>query len=358
MRRGDEALPDATLLSVNVPAGPIARLPADLPRPARLSRSGRGAPGPARPRVLLDRRPRGDATDVPGSDCRAVRDGLVSVTPLGLDLTHTRAPRRAREWQVGKFVHDAVERAKKLAHGRAAGSGDGEAREFVEARRRDGDRAARARGIRDPRVLRRWARCRATVRRRRCATGLRRHARCRSASGRPSRSRTWWRARPSWPSLARRSRARGGRRLRLPDGGARASLRGGLRRRDRPGARGPRARRWRALGLRNVEVARRSTARRLGEHAPYDVIIVSAGAPRVPPLLVDQLADGGRLVIPVGPPQEQTLALVRRHGDQYETTYDTRCRYVDLLGRFGVGGGRRPLSVTARPASTRLYCAT
>jgi protein-L-isoaspartate(D-aspartate) O-methyltransferase len=74
-------------------------------------------------------------------------------------------------------------------------------------------------------------------------------------------------------------------------------------------------------------------------HAPYDVIIVSAGAPRVPPLLAGELADGGRLVIPLGRPEEQTLALVRRHGDEFTTFYDTRCRYVDLLGRFGVGGG-------------------
>jgi protein-L-isoaspartate(D-aspartate) O-methyltransferase len=74
-------------------------------------------------------------------------------------------------------------------------------------------------------------------------------------------------------------------------------------------------------------------------HAPYDVIIVSAGAPRVPPLLAGELADGGRLVIPLGGPEEQTLALVRRQGDEFTTSYDTRCRYVDLLGRFGVGGG-------------------
>ena len=58
----------------------------------------------------------------------------------------------------------------------------------------------------------------------------------------------------------------------------------------------------------------------------------------MPPLLVDQLADGGRLVIPVGPTQEQELAVVSRHGDGYDVVYDTRCRYVDLMGRFGVGG--------------------
>jgi protein-L-isoaspartate(D-aspartate) O-methyltransferase len=76
------------------------------------------------------------------------------------------------------------------------------------------------------------------------------------------------------------------------------------------------------------------------EHAPYDVIIVSAGAPRIPAMLVGELADEGRLVIPVGPPEEQELAVVRRQGDHYVTSYDTRCRYVDLQGRFGVGGGQ------------------
>jgi protein-L-isoaspartate(D-aspartate) O-methyltransferase len=76
------------------------------------------------------------------------------------------------------------------------------------------------------------------------------------------------------------------------------------------------------------------------EHAPYDVIIVSAGAPRIPTMLVGELADGGRLVIPVGGPEEQELAVVRRRGDHYATSYDTRCRYVDLQGRFGVGSGQ------------------
>ncbi len=74
-------------------------------------------------------------------------------------------------------------------------------------------------------------------------------------------------------------------------------------------------------------------------HAPYDLIIVSAGAPRVPAMLADQLADGGRLVIPIGGNDDQVLALIQRSGDEFTTSYDTRCRYVDLLGRFGVGGG-------------------
>jgi len=93
-------------------------------------------------------------------------------------------------------------------------------------------------------------------------------------------------------------------------------------------------------GYRNVIVESFDGSGGWPEHAPYDVIIVSAGAPRIPAMLVSELADGGRLVIPVGGPDEQELAVVRRQGDHYVTSYDTRCRYVDLQGRFGVGGGQ------------------
>jgi protein-L-isoaspartate(D-aspartate) O-methyltransferase len=93
-----------------------------------------------------------------------------------------------------------------------------------------------------------------------------------------------------------------------------------------------------ALGVRNALVEAFDGGAGWPDHAPYDAIIVSAAAPRIPPLLLDQLADGGRLVIPVGPQEEQTLAVVRRAGDRYDVTDDTRCRYVDLLGRWGVGG--------------------
>ena len=54
------------------------------------------------------------------------------------------------------------------------------------------------------------------------------------------------------------------------------------------------------LGVHNVTVDSFDGSGGWPEHAPYDVIIVSAGAPRIPPLLVAELADGGRLVIPVG----------------------------------------------------------
>ena len=115
----------------------------------------------------------------------------------------------------------------------------------------------------------------------------------------------------------------------------------GVRRRDRPRAGGtrPPGSGGGGDGYDNVTVDSFDGSGGWPEHAPYDVIIVSAGAPRIPALMVSELADGGRLVIPVGGPDEQELAVVRREGDHYVTAYDTRCRYVDLQGRFGVGGG-------------------
>jgi protein-L-isoaspartate(D-aspartate) O-methyltransferase len=94
----------------------------------------------------------------------------------------------------------------------------------------------------------------------------------------------------------------------------------------------------RTLGYGNVVVGAFDGSGGWPEHAPYDVIIVSAGAPRIPAMLLDQLADGGRLVVPVGDAENQVLTQVRRHGSDYLTVQDTRCRYVDLVGRYGVGG--------------------
>lgn len=70
-------------------------------------------------------------------------------------------------------------------------------------------------------------------------------------------------------------------------------------------------------------------------YAPYDAILVSAGGPEVPQPLLDQLAEGGRMLVPVGTREAQRLVLLRRRGDQYTQEEVRDCTFVPLLGRFG-----------------------
>jgi protein-L-isoaspartate O-methyltransferase len=88
----------------------------------------------------------------------------------------------------------------------------------------------------------------------------------------------------------------------------------------------------RATGL--SEAAERSRASGWGE-APWPRIIVAAAAPEVPEGLLAQLADGGRLVIPVGGRREQTLVLVERDGPHLRTTRHGACVFVPLIGEGG-----------------------
>ena len=67
------------------------------------------------------------------------------------------------------------------------------------------------------------------------------------------------------------------------------------------------------LGFNNVEVLVGDGSHGLPEHAPFDAIVVSAAAPQIPPPLFEQLREGGRMVIPVGPAHAQELQLVRKH---------------------------------------------
>lgn len=84
-----------------------------------------------------------------------------------------------------------------------------------------------------------------------------------------------------------------------------------------------------------VEVECRDGSRGWAERAPFDAILVAAGAPTVPGPLREQLAEGGRLVIPVGGREVQTLVRIIRHGDDFEELEDTPCRFVDLRGAYG-----------------------
>jgi protein-L-isoaspartate(D-aspartate) O-methyltransferase len=71
------------------------------------------------------------------------------------------------------------------------------------------------------------------------------------------------------------------------------------------------------------------------EYAPYDAILVSAGGPTVPQALVEQLADGGRMLVPVGSKEEQTLTLVMKRAAGVETKNLGPVRFVPLFGTQG-----------------------
>ncbi len=92
------------------------------------------------------------------------------------------------------------------------------------------------------------------------------------------------------------------------------------------------------LGYRNVTVLSGDGTLGRSEHAPYDGILVTAGAPEVPTPLVAQLAPGGRLVVPVGGRDVQALVRVTaplEPGGGAVTERFTGCRFVPLVGRFG-----------------------
>jgi len=89
------------------------------------------------------------------------------------------------------------------------------------------------------------------------------------------------------------------------------------------------------LGYSNVTVVHGDGSQGLPEAAPFDAIVVSAAAPRLPQSLMDQLRDGGRLVIPVGSGFTQELQLVRKIGDSNTVLYLDGVRFVPLIGQEG-----------------------
>jgi protein-L-isoaspartate(D-aspartate) O-methyltransferase len=94
-----------------------------------------------------------------------------------------------------------------------------------------------------------------------------------------------------------------------------------------------------AMGLKNVALLVGDGTIGWRKYQPFDVIVVSAASPSIPPALVDQLADGGRMLIPVGSRTSQELVLVRRDvSGLSEEVVKGDCTFVPLLGRFAWRG--------------------
>jgi protein-L-isoaspartate(D-aspartate) O-methyltransferase len=90
-----------------------------------------------------------------------------------------------------------------------------------------------------------------------------------------------------------------------------------------------------ASGIRNVTVLVGDGTLGWRPFAPYDAILVSAASPDIPTPLVEQLAPGARMVIPLGDRDAQTLTLVERSGDSVRTSTIGDVRFVPLVGEFG-----------------------
>lgn len=92
---------------------------------------------------------------------------------------------------------------------------------------------------------------------------------------------------------------------------------------------------FRDLGIRNVSTLLGDGTVGWRDYAPYDAILVSAGGPTIPNPLLEQLGEGGRLLIPVGDKEEQVLVMVTRRGSQFERRDIGPVRFVPLLGTHG-----------------------
>jgi protein-L-isoaspartate(D-aspartate) O-methyltransferase len=90
-----------------------------------------------------------------------------------------------------------------------------------------------------------------------------------------------------------------------------------------------------AAGIRNVTVLVGDGTLGWRPFAPYDAILVAAASPEIPAPLVEQLAPGGRLVIPLGDRDNQVLTVARQVGDQLQISTVADVRFVPLLGQFG-----------------------
>jgi protein-L-isoaspartate(D-aspartate) O-methyltransferase len=87
----------------------------------------------------------------------------------------------------------------------------------------------------------------------------------------------------------------------------------------------------RRLEYRNVKIRVGDGSQGWAEYAPFDAILVSAATPEMPPVLFDQLCEGGRMMVPVGPPYSQELQLIRKVSGRSEVEILEGCRFVPLV---------------------------
>jgi protein-L-isoaspartate(D-aspartate) O-methyltransferase len=94
-----------------------------------------------------------------------------------------------------------------------------------------------------------------------------------------------------------------------------------------------------SLGYRNITTVVGDGSQGMPQSAPFDAIVVSAAAPQIPQALFEQLQEGGRMVLPVGPANGQELLLVTKHHGLQATARLEGCRFVPLIGVQGYDAG-------------------
>lgn len=93
-----------------------------------------------------------------------------------------------------------------------------------------------------------------------------------------------------------------------------------------------------SLAIGNVELVVGDGSLGVPDRAPFDAIACHATAPAAPPALLDQLTDGGRLVVPIAGGEADMLTVLRRRGERIEQEQIGPCRFVPLIGEEGFSG--------------------